>query len=84
MKIKTTIETEVDVIFPSYKKGSCHFFKLISENLSISVTDSDIHSAITLIDTSVTFAVNTVECTEDVFLEGFNRVNNLLIKLTND
>ena len=84
VKIQTTTETEIDIDFPSYKKGSCHYFKLINEKIALQVTDLGEHSNIGIIHTDGAFVIDTVECTDKEFEHGFNKVKDLLKQYAND
>jgi hypothetical protein len=82
MKITTkkTIEEQVEITLPAYYKSKSGFFhyKIYSEENCLCVYDNEIG----IKHAGVVFVIDYEPCTEDEFLEGYNRaLSNLNSKL---
>ena len=77
MEIKTTktIEETVHIELPYYLKGSCHAYKVISEENCISVChglDSNLEIALRHVGLAFSSPENNTPCTEAEFNELYN------------
>lgn len=80
MKLKFTeqIEKEIEITLPAFRKGSCHFFKVISETKTIQITELDGWVGIGQTAASLAFGENMIESTEQEFEESYSRITNIL------
>ena len=82
MKITVTesTEKEVEVSLPAYRKSICHFYRVLSEDDCIIITDLGGHYGINQTQSSTAFRDTNVESSEAEFNEAFDRVLKLLKK----
>ena len=81
MKIsfKETIEKEIEIEFPYYSKSTCHFFKVISENESMTVCYLDKYECSIERKCYVTpMSLTSEPSNEKEFNDAFNKVSKLL------
>lgn len=72
--IKRTVEEEVDVTLPCYKKTSAHYVKIIDENSVIVVSRVCELSGIEFSDFNVSSWLDKHDSTEEEFTQNFNEV----------
>jgi len=84
LKIQTTTETEVDIELPYYSKFGSVFYKVISEELVISVSAYDNYLEIgrRTCSGSHPFSNESEKITEEEFWLKYNEVKDKLYNLT--
>lgn len=78
LKVTETKVKEVEVELPLYRKSICHFWKVISENKSIKVTDLFNNYEIASQNYTSAFDNDNEDSTEEEFINAYNRVLNEL------
>ena len=78
VKKTTTIDKEVVMSIPNYRKDSVNNYKVISEKECIKVCNKGYHDGIEITFISLAFNDDSEECTESEFLEAYNEVRNKL------
>jgi hypothetical protein len=86
MKIKFTeqIEREIEIKFPAFRKNGCHFYKIVSENVIIGVTELDRWMSISQTVFECAYDEGSIEINEKEFEEAYIRVTKILNGLKND
>lgn len=79
--IKKTVEEKVQISLPAFTKTICHYYKVYSEDYCIAVTNLADHKGVQIQQSSLAFASTYKVCTEQEFLDMFNKVNNELCHL---
>ena len=72
--IKRTVEEEVDVTLPCYKKTSAHYVKIADENNVIVVSRVCGLSSIETSDFNIASWLDKEDSTEEEFTQNFNEV----------
>jgi hypothetical protein len=80
IKVSKTIEEEVELSLPAYRKGVCHYYKIISDKLAIQVTDLENWSAISQVGTSIAVSTGKDECTEEEFNAKYEEISHILLR----
>jgi hypothetical protein len=79
IKVSKTIEEEVELSLPAYRKGSCHWFKIISDKLAIQVTDLEDWYSISQTTTGMALTQGKDECTAEEFTSKYVKINSVLM-----
>jgi hypothetical protein len=80
IKVSKTIEEEMELTLPAYRKGSCHWFKIISDKLAIQVTDLDGWNSIQQTTTGMALTHGIIECTEREFNSKYEEISHILLR----
>jgi hypothetical protein len=78
---KKTVEEELEITLPYFTKTICHYYKVYSDTHCICVTNLAGYNSITIHQSSLAFGGNYEVCTEQEFLDMFNKVNSELCQL---
>lgn len=81
LKVKSTVETEVEVTLPAYTKSSCHFYKVYSEEKAIVVCTLNGHHEIGLVSPMNAFHDGHDVSNEEEFNKAFDKIGGILTML---
>ena len=82
LKIKTETTTEVEIELPVYRKASCFFYKVYSDENCIQVTDTVSHSGIIVAHAELAWHLDGgTDCTKEEFEDAFAKVASQLSEL---
>lgn len=80
---RDVIESSIEITLPAFMKSNCHYYKVISQDLAICVTDLEGWKGIDEQRPVHAFAEGNVESTEEEFEAGFAKVLKDLLHLKN-
>ena len=71
---RDVIESSIEITLPAFMKSSCHYYKVISQDLAICVTDLEGWRGIDEQRPVHAFSSDNVESTEEEFEAMFSKV----------
>lgn len=74
---KTTTEF-IEIELPVFRKDSCHYYKVISEKHCVQICTLSQSESIALYHSGLAFGYKDIECTEQEFMEQFEKVTEKL------
>ena len=81
IQVKKEVIEYVDVELPFYKKSSCHYYKVYSEDKCIQVCNLEESESIKVVTNLCAF-ISTLDSTKEEFDLEFARISNVLNDLT--
>jgi hypothetical protein len=76
LKLKESIDREVEITLPAYMKSNCHFWEVTDENTVIKITELNNHHDISDSYIESAFSKGNEPSTEEEFNAAYERMIN--------
>jgi len=77
--VNKLVSEEVDLPLPAYRKGTCHYFKILSDKIAIQVSDTHDWSNVSITATSIAISSGEKESTAEEFNTKLAEVNKRIM-----